>query len=161
MPKSKSETCVFQPQDLDHRWALWCWIVVHSRYSQVDRQKLPLHLYFLSILLWVTEWLCMPHRWNCASDTESLKVPQRTEVPQNQLGLRNTDKNVWLILPKNRGAGNIERSEWKRMLEICLLLYTWPWCSRSQNLNDLEIMLFRPPVLTMTGFLGEGIIWPT
>jgi hypothetical protein len=28
-----------QPQDLDHRCALQFWIVVYSRYSQVDDQE--------------------------------------------------------------------------------------------------------------------------
>jgi hypothetical protein len=35
MPRSRSETYVFQAQDLDHRCALHFWTVVHSRYSQV------------------------------------------------------------------------------------------------------------------------------
>jgi len=41
MPRSRSETCVFRPQDLDHRWALQFWVVVHSRCNQADNQEQP------------------------------------------------------------------------------------------------------------------------
>jgi hypothetical protein len=37
--KIQSETCISQPQDLNHRRAFQFWIVVHSRYSQVDNQE--------------------------------------------------------------------------------------------------------------------------
>ena len=42
MPRSKSETCIFQPQDLDHKYAPQFWIVVHSTRSQADKQEQPL-----------------------------------------------------------------------------------------------------------------------
>ena len=41
LPSSRSNyrLVVFLPQDLDHKNALLFWIVVHSRYSQVDNQN--------------------------------------------------------------------------------------------------------------------------
>jgi len=41
--KIQVRNCISQPQDEDHRWVFRIWIAVHSRYSQVDNQELPLH----------------------------------------------------------------------------------------------------------------------